>query len=70
MRVWILTVLAVVLLAAAAAAAAVLAWPAGAIGASPTGLASISLPGFSGRVEKVSVTDGDGRALPVSLHRG
>jgi peptidoglycan hydrolase-like protein with peptidoglycan-binding domain len=70
MRVWILAVLAAVLIAVGAGAAAVLAWPAGAIGASPTGLASVSLPGFSGRIEKVSLTDADGKALPVSLHRG
>jgi hypothetical protein len=70
MRVWILTALVVVLVAVGAGAAAVLTWPAGAIGASPTGVASVSLPGFSGRVEKVSLTDADGRAVPVSLRRG
>jgi len=67
-RVWILTALAVALLVAVLAAAALFAWPSGSVGASPTGLATIS-PGFSGHVESVSVTD-SGKPLPVLLRRG
>ncbi len=67
MRAWILTMLAVVVVAAGCAAAALLAWPAGAVGASPSGLASVSLPGFSGRIEHVSVTGPDGKTLPYVL---
>jgi hypothetical protein len=67
MRAWILTVLALVVLAAGCAAAALLAWPAGAVGASPTGLASVSLPGFSGRIEHVSVTGPNGTKLPYVM---
>ncbi len=58
------------MLAAGAAAAAVLAWPQGAIGASETGLAEISLPGFAGHIENVSVTGSNGKRLPVSLRHG
>ena len=67
MRPWILTMLAVVVVAAGCAAAALLAWPAGAVGASASGLASVSLPGFSGRIEHVSVTGPDGKTLPYVL---
>jgi hypothetical protein len=49
------------------AVAALLAWPAGAVGASPTGLAAVSLPGFSGQIEHVSVVGPDGKALPFLL---
>jgi len=69
-RVWLLTVLAVALVAAALVAAALLAWPAGAVGASPSGLADVSLPGFSGQVERVSATDADGKPLPIMLRGG
>ena len=59
--------LAVVVVAAGCVVAALLAWPAGAVGASPSGLASVSLPGFSGRIEHVSVTGPDGKTLPYVL---
>ena len=59
--------LAVVVVAAGCAAAALLAWPAGAVGASASGLAAVSLPGFSGRIEHVSVTGPDGKTLPYVL---
>ena len=60
----------VAVLVAGAAAAAVLAWPRGAIGASGTGLAAVSLPDFAGHVEGVSVTDPAGKPLAVSLRHG
>src|SRR5438128_1222730 len=60
----------VAVLVAGAAAAAVLAWPQGAIGASETGLAEVSLPGFAGRVERVSVTDPAGNPVAFSLGHG
>src|SRR5690348_17312296 len=68
LRVWGFTTLGLVLIAAAAVAAALLAWPTVGIAASSSGLAAVSLRGFSGHVEKVSVTTSDGRSLPVSLH--
>jgi len=55
------------LLAVAAAGAAVLAWPTVGINASRSGLVDISLPGFSGRVENVSLTAADGKPVPVSM---
>jgi hypothetical protein len=67
MRAWILAMLAVVVVAAGCAAAALLAWPAGAVGASASGLASVSLPGFSGRIEHVSVTGPNGTKLAFVL---
>ncbi len=67
MRVWVLTALAVVVLAAGAAAAALLAWPAGALAGSSSGLAEISLPSFAGRVESVEVTDPSGKVVPVRV---
>jgi hypothetical protein len=67
MRAWILAVLAVAVVAAGCALAALLAWPAGAVGASPSGLAAVDLPGFSGQVEQVSVTGAHGKALPFVL---
>ena len=70
LRVWVVTTLAVALVAAAAAGAAVLAWPTVGIAASTSGLADVSLPSFSGHVESVSVTDADGKPLPVSLRSG
>ncbi len=69
-RLWILTASAVVLLAAGAAAAALLAWPQGAVGASSSGLAEVSLPGFAGQVESLLVTDPAGKPLQVSLRHG
>jgi L,D-transpeptidase catalytic domain/Putative peptidoglycan binding domain len=67
MRAWILAMLAVAVAAAGCAVAALLAWPAGAVGASPSGLASVSLPGFSGQIEHVSVTGAHGKTLPFVL---
>jgi L,D-transpeptidase catalytic domain/Putative peptidoglycan binding domain len=70
LRVWIVTTLAVVLLVAGAAVAALLAWPSAGIAASTSGLATVSLPGFSGHLERVSVKDANGQPLPVSVVRG
>jgi hypothetical protein len=67
LRVWGFTTLGLVLAAAAAVVAALLAWPTVGIAASTSGLAAVSLPGFSGHVETVSVTNADGKSLPVSL---
>jgi hypothetical protein len=64
-RVWIVTTLAVVLIVAGSAVAALLAWPAGAVADSGTGLAGVSLPGFAGDVEHVSVKDPAGKPVPV-----
>jgi hypothetical protein len=50
MRIWILAAFAVVLVAGAAAVAALFAWPTAGIASSTTGLATVSLPGFSGDV--------------------
>jgi hypothetical protein len=61
---------ALVVLVGAAAAAALLAWPRGAVAASSSGLAAVSLPGFAGHVERVSVTDPRGKTITVSLHGG
>ena len=58
------------LVVAAAAAAALLAWPSVGVAASGSGLAGISLPGFSGQIERVSVTGRHGKPLPVVLHDG
>ena len=62
--------LAVVFVVAGSAVAALLAWPAGAVAASGSGLAGVSLPGFAGEVEHVSVTDPAGRPVPVELRHG
>jgi hypothetical protein len=67
MRVWVLTALAVAVVAAGVAAAALLAWPAGALAGSSSGLAEISLPGFAGQVESVQVADPSGKVVPVNL---
>jgi L,D-transpeptidase-like protein len=69
-RVWVLTAFAVVLVAAGAAGTALLAWPAGALAGSPSGLAEISLPGFAGHVESVEVLDSSGKVVPVKLRDG
>jgi hypothetical protein len=61
---------AVVLIVAGAAAAALLAWPAGAVAASGDGLAGVSLPGFAGTVERVTVTDPAGKPLAVDFRHG
>jgi hypothetical protein len=55
------------LVVAIAAVAALLAWPSVGVAASESGLAGISLPGFSGHVEQLSVTGPDGKAVPVVL---
>jgi hypothetical protein len=62
--------LAVVLVVAGAAVAALLAWPAGAVADSGNGLAGVSLPGFAGTVERVSVTDPAGKPVPVVYRHG
>jgi peptidoglycan hydrolase-like protein with peptidoglycan-binding domain len=62
-----LTTVVVAFIAAGSAGAAILAWPTVGIAASPTGLATVSLSGFSGQVEKLSVTGEDGKPLRVSL---
>jgi L,D-transpeptidase catalytic domain len=69
-RVWIVTTLAVVLIAAGSAVAALLAWPSGAVADSGSGLAGVSLPGFAGAVEHVSVTDRGGKPVPVDFRQG
>jgi hypothetical protein len=70
MRVWILAAFAVVLVAGGAAVAALLAWPTAGIASSTTGLATVSLPGFSGDVQGVSVKGPEGRPLPIGLSHG
>ena len=70
MRVWSLMALGVAILAAGLVTAALLAWPAGAVGASQTGLATVSLPGFSGHVERVTVRGPHGKLLPFDLRGG
>jgi hypothetical protein len=67
---WFLTVACLGLVVAAAAVAALLAWPSVGVAASPSGLAGISLPGFSGHVVRVSVKSSDGKAIPVALRDG
>jgi L,D-transpeptidase catalytic domain len=58
------------LVVAVAAVAALLAWPSVGVAASESGLAGISLPGFSGQIERVSVTGRHGKQLPVVLRDG
>jgi len=62
--------LAVVFIVAGSAVAALLAWPAGAVADSGSGLAGVSLPGFAGTVERVSVRGPDGTPVPVVLRHG
>jgi L,D-transpeptidase catalytic domain len=62
--------LAVVLIVAGSAVAALLAWPAGAVADSGSGIAGVSLPAFAGQVEHVSVTDHAGRPVPVAFRHG
>jgi hypothetical protein len=69
-RGWLIGALVVALVAGGAAVAALLAWPQGAVGASSTGLAGISLPGFAGHVESVAVTGPGGKQLRVSVRGG
>jgi hypothetical protein len=70
LRRWFLTAACLGLVVAAAAVAALLAWPSVGVAASESGLAGISLPGFSGDVEQVSVTRPGGEAVPVELRGG
>jgi hypothetical protein len=70
MRTWILAALTVVLVVGGAAVAALLAWPTAGIASSRTGLAAVSLPGFSGQVQRVSVTGPNGKPLPIGLSHG
>ena len=70
LRVSLLTAICVVLLAGGVAVAALLAWPSVGIAASPSGLAGVSLPGFSGHVQLVSVRAADGKSVPVVLRDG
>jgi L,D-transpeptidase-like protein len=70
LRRWFLMALCLGLVVAAAAVAALLAWPSVGVAASESGLAGISLPGFSGHVESLSVTGAHGKPLPVVLRGG
>ncbi|HEX3453236.1 MAG TPA: peptidoglycan-binding domain-containing protein, partial [Gaiellaceae bacterium] len=70
LRRWFLTALCIGLVVAAAAVAALLAWPSVGVAASTSGLAGISLPGFSGHVESVSVKGPGGKPLPIVLRGG
>jgi hypothetical protein len=70
MRSWLLTALVVALLVGGAAGAALFAWPSVGVAASSTGLATVSMPGFSGHVEHVAVTGADGKPLPVGVSHG
>jgi hypothetical protein len=70
LRVSLLTALCVALVAAGAAVAALLAWPTVGVAASSSGLAGISLPGFSGHVERIVVREADGTPVPVVLRHG
>jgi hypothetical protein len=55
------------LVATVVAVGALLAWPSVGVAASTSGLAGISLPGFSGHVEHLTVKGPDGKPLPVVL---
>jgi hypothetical protein len=70
LRVWLVTLAVVALVAAGSAAAALLAWPAGAVAASDSGVAAVSLPGFAGTVETIAVADHSGKPVPVVLRHG
>jgi hypothetical protein len=70
LRRWFLTAACFGLVVGIAAVAALLAWPSVGVAASPSGLAGISLPGFSGHVEHLSVTSSDGKPVPVVLRGG
>jgi len=69
-RVWVLAALAVAVVATACVLAALFAWPTVRVGESSTGLAAVSLPGYSGKVESVSARDAHGKPLPVVLRHG
>ena len=70
LRRWFLTLVCLGLVVGAAAVAALLAWPSVGVAASPSGLAGISLPGFSGHVERISVTGRRGQPVPIVLRGG
>ena len=70
LRRWFLTLLCLGLVVGAAAVAAVLAWPSVGVAGSTSGLAGISLPGFSGHVERVTVTGKHGKPVPIVLRGG
>ncbi len=70
LRRWFLTAACLGLVVAAALGAALLAWPGVGVAASPSGVAGISLHSFSGHVERLSVTDSDGKPVPIVLRRG
>ena len=70
LRVWVVTTLALALVVVGVGAAALLAWPTVAVAGSDTGLASVSLPGFSGHIENLWATGTDGKPLQVVLRRG
>ena len=70
LRRWFLTLACLGLAVAAGVGVALLAWPSVGVAASPRGLAGISLPGFSGQVERVSVRGPHGKRLPVVLRGG
>src|SRR5215470_4263529 len=70
LRGWFLTAACLGLVVGIAAVAALLAWPSVGVAASPSGLAGISLPSFSGRVEALSVKTSDGKPVPVVLRGG
>lgn len=64
---WALGALAAV--AVAALAFAFFAWPRGALGLDPAGLAQLRRPSFGGSLVRVSVRSADGASIPVSLRR-
>ena len=70
LRTWFRTALCLGLVVAAAVVAALLAWPSVGVAASTSGLAGISLPGFSGHVERVTVKGPGGKPVPVELRGG
>jgi L,D-transpeptidase catalytic domain/Putative peptidoglycan binding domain len=70
LRRWFLTLVCLGLVVGVAAVAALLAWPGVGVAASPSGLAGISLPDFSGHVERISVTGKLGKPVPYVLRGG
>lgn len=70
MRRWFVTLVCLGVVVGAAASAALLAWPGVGVAASSSGLAGISLPGFSGHVERISATGENGKRLPIVLRGG
>src|SRR5215469_1472273 len=70
LRRWFVTALCLGLVVAAAVVAALLAWPSVGVAASTTGLAGVSLPGFSGHVARISATGPHGKPVPIVLRGG